>query len=189
MAPDSISAVGEALKHYMLPSGLLAAGIVVLAGVLLGWSAFRGLHGFGRAMHTAALWQPKPTLDQVVRACRAGASLNPSDFEFALSADSEAFSLEACWEPATPRCTVQWRDVRRIVAFKCELFKCDCVYLRLTLASGAEIETNEGVRGWKNFINVMRAVLPGAKTDQLCFEVESLPSNAAEAVLVYEGTG
>ena len=131
---------------------------IALRGVLKGSKVAKALQGLDTIT-------PRPAI--VVDEAGLSVALDPSNLDL-----------------VTP--TLPWPEIRKVVAFKRDLFVVDLVCLRFEASHERAYEVNEEMGGWDELLVVLPGRLPGCLSRESVLELTVLPAFARNETVVYE---
>jgi hypothetical protein len=119
----------------------------------------------------------------------AGTPPSPRDYHYAISFDSECFTVADLRSRKPEPIVMRWADICRATAFKRDLFAVDCICLFLARADGTGVEVDEEMARWKSFVEALPQHLPGCRSWPGWFSMVAFPAFAANETQIYDRTG
>ena len=102
-------------------------------------------------------------MERIRREEAFGVQPSPAEYHYAISFDSEGFSVKNLRSQKQEHVTKPWGGIRLVTAFKRDLSAVDCICLHLDSADGTGVELDEEMAGWDRLLDALPACLPGCK--------------------------
>ncbi len=80
---------------------------------------------------------------------------------------------------------ITWHSIRRIVAFKRDIYSRDLICMLLELSSDAVVELDESMVGWNAFLDALPLSIPGACNADEWLRRVSFPAFETTPVEIY----
>ncbi|HTB83348.1 MAG TPA: hypothetical protein VK742_06815 [Candidatus Sulfotelmatobacter sp.] len=152
----------------MNSQALLIAAIGVAALILIRLAIFRWL----------IPWYADRTVENLLRDIKEGKpgiSQNTTrDYLLELTFDDTGFKLASLKQKEETPIFILWNEIVQATAFKRDLFTVDCICLLIKNRDSKELELNEDMKGWPEFIESLEKFLPKSKPfSEWLFQVAS----------------
>ena len=89
-------------------------------------------------------------------------------------------------ENETGQDILQWRDVIRVEAFKRDLYVVDQICLLFIKTDGSELEINEEMSGFGEFVQALPTYLPGCQTFGQWYLPVAIPAFELNLTVIYD---
>jgi hypothetical protein len=132
---------------------ILIFAIVALVVFLLGYVIDRWLNP----------WLVKRLAEKVVRDIKEGKHQKPRNYDFEITFDLNGISVLPLKDKSFKAASISWMKIKRVTAFKRDLFTVDCICLLFETADEMTLEINEDMKGWPEFSGALDKYLPGCK--------------------------
>jgi len=100
-----------------------------------------------------------------------------------LSTNAAGVTLSAGSDGAT---MIAWDQVKRMVAFKRDVYAYDMICLLIELVPRGVVEVNESMPGWKELVHAVETQLPGAKPYAEWFMPVTFPAFETSPVDIFK---
>lgn len=88
-------------------------------------------------------------------------------------------------KPTTKVQTIQWNEVLEAYIYKRDIFAVDLICLSLKTTTGASLELNEEMKGWKNLVDNLSKVLPNCPAFEEWFMEVAIPAFELNLLKIY----
>jgi hypothetical protein len=110
-------------------------------------------------------WRASQRVKRLRREEDEGIPPSPSDYNFAISFDHEAFTVRDLRIRKGGCDSMRWSDVHLVTAFKRDLWAVDCICLYFARSDDTGVEVDEEMAGWRTLIAALPLHLPGCRED------------------------
>src|SRR6266446_1595761 len=169
----------------MIGSHIPEVLLIGLLAVLVGVPYIFYLRWYVPRRDQRALEKARAKVERLQREEAAGVPPNPADYHFAITFDSEGFTVTDLRSQNQEVAAGSWSGVCRATAFKRDLFAVDCICLHLGGADGTGIELDEEMAGWNRLMEALQTQLPGCKPYLEWFSAVAFPAFAANPTEIY----
>ena len=108
-------------------------------------------------------WRVKRTVDRIVADVKAGRTSKRTDYEDEVNFDATGFQWRSLKDTKVAPVQFAWVDVRRVIAFKIDMFTYDEIRLRFLKSEDNGFEISEAAKGWSELTEALPLFLPGCK--------------------------
>jgi hypothetical protein len=102
-------------------------------------------------------------MERIGREDAFGVPPSPDDYHYAISFDSEGFTVKNLRSQKQEHVVRTWAGICLVTVFKRDLSAVDCICLHLGSADGTGIELDEEMAGWHGLLDALPTFLPGCK--------------------------
>lgn len=153
---------------------LFACFLVVLLGapyfIYLRWYVPRR-----ERLERLELAKSQVKMERIGREDAFGVPPSPDDYHYAISFDSESFTVKNLRSQKQEHVVRAWAGIRQVAVFKRDLFTVDCICLHLDGIDGAGVELDEQMAGWDRLLDALPTLLPGCKPRSMWYAAVVLP--------------
>jgi hypothetical protein len=108
-------------------------------------------------------WQAQRVVEKILHDVKEGKPQKPRNYENEIKYGPSGIHIVSLKQAKEESRTLEWSKIKRITAFKRDLYTVDCICLLFESAERPELEANEDMKGWSNLLEALPSLLPGCK--------------------------